>query len=160
MSPATSVDPRQFRDVAGTFPTGVTIVTAPGPSGLTTNAFTTVSLDPPLLLVCFDRTSRTLPAVRDSRRFAVNILRAGQEDLAAVFASKRVAREKFAEVTHNVDHGVPVLDGALAWFVCDLERLEPGGDHAIAIGSVTALHAEEGEPLLFYRGEYRELLPG
>jgi flavin reductase (DIM6/NTAB) family NADH-FMN oxidoreductase RutF len=156
-------DQRAFRDTVGTFPTGVTVVTAQGadgPAGLTTNAFSSLSLDPPLILVCFDNGSRTLPVVRDAGRFAVNILRAGQEELAAVFASKRLPTEKFAAATHNVDHGVPVLDDALAWMVCDLRELIPGGDHTIGIGHVTALSASEGEPLLFWRGEYRALLPG
>src|SRR3712207_1754501 len=95
---------RRFRDTLGAFPTGVTVVTAPGPAGLTTNAFSSLSLDPPLVLVCFDNGSRTLGAVRSSSRFAVNVLRAGQEELASVFASKRVAEEKFAEVTHTEAH--------------------------------------------------------
>lgn len=127
---------------------------ADGPAGLTTNAVTSLSLDPLLLLVCFDNGSRTLTAVREARRFAVNVLAAGQEDLAAVFASKRVAREKFESVTHTVAHGVPVLDDALAWMACDLAELLPGGDHTIGIGSVTHGAAGEGEPLLFYRGGY------
>jgi flavin reductase (DIM6/NTAB) family NADH-FMN oxidoreductase RutF len=143
--------------VIGRFATGVAIVTcqdADGPAGLTTNAVTSLSLDPLLLLVCFDNSSRTLAAVRSARRFAVNVLRAGQEDLAAVFASKRVAREKFEAVTHTVAHGVPVLDDALAWVACDLVELLPGGDHTIGIGSVNGGDAAEGEPLVFYRGGY------
>jgi flavin reductase (DIM6/NTAB) family NADH-FMN oxidoreductase RutF len=143
--------------VIGRFATGVAIVTcqdADGPAGLTTNAVTSLSLDPLLLLVCFDNSSRTLAAVRSARRFAVNVLRAGQEDLAAVFASKRVAREKFEAVTHTVAHGVPVLDDALAWVACDLVELLPGGDHTIGIGSVVGGGAAEGEPLVFYGGGY------
>jgi 3-hydroxy-9,10-secoandrosta-1,3,5(10)-triene-9,17-dione monooxygenase reductase component len=155
------VDERSFRDTLGRFPTGVTVVTASGargPAGLTTNAFTSLSLDPPLVLVCFERGSRTLPVVRETRRFAVNVLRAGQEELARVFASKRVPAEKFASVTHTVDHGVPVLDGAVAWLVCDLEALHPGGDHEIGIGAVTAMgHDPSGEPLVFVDGGYRDL---
>ncbi|MDX6657419.1 MAG: 3-hydroxy-9,10-secoandrosta,3,5(10)-triene-9,17-dione monooxygenase reductase component [Solirubrobacteraceae bacterium] len=130
-----------------------------GPTGLTTNAVTSLSLDPLLLLVCFDNGSRTLPAVREARRFAVNVLRAGQQDLAAVFASKRVAREKFEAVTHTVAHGVPVLDDALAWVACDLTDLLPGGDHTIGIGAVTHGGGAEGEPLVFYRGRYAALQP-
>jgi 3-hydroxy-9,10-secoandrosta-1,3,5(10)-triene-9,17-dione monooxygenase reductase component len=151
------IDGRRFRDVLGAFPTGVTVVTAPGPAGLTTNAFSSVSLDPPLVLVCFDGASRTLAAVRASGRYAVNVLRTGQEDLAVVFASKRVAAEKFAAVTHTVDHGVPLLDGALAWLVCDVVELVEAGDHTIGIGRVTALDAFEGEPLVFFRGGYRAI---
>jgi flavin reductase (DIM6/NTAB) family NADH-FMN oxidoreductase RutF len=135
----------------------VTCQEADGPTGLTTNAVTSLSLDPLLLLVCFDNGSRTLTAVREARRFAVNVLRAGQEDLAAVFASKRVAREKFEAVTHTVAHGVPVLDDALAWIACDLTELLPGGDHTIGIGAVTHGATGEGEPLVFYRGSYAAL---
>jgi flavin reductase (DIM6/NTAB) family NADH-FMN oxidoreductase RutF len=138
----------------------VAIVTCPsdeGPAGLTTNAVTSLSLDPLLLLVCFDNSSRTLALVRESRRFAVNVLHAGQEDLAAMFASKRLPAEKFEAVTHTVAHGVPVLDDALAWVACDLVELLPGGDHTIGIGSVVAGAAGEGEPLVFFRGAYAHL---
>ncbi len=155
------IDGRTFRDTVGTFATGVTVVTATGPdgpAGLTTNAFTSLSLDPQLVLVCFENSSRTLPVVRASGRFAVNVLRAGQEDVAAIFASKRVASEKFAEVTHAEAHGLPVLDGALAWLACDLRELVEGGDHTIGVGAVTALHADPaGEPLVFFRGGYAGL---
>ena len=151
--------PRRFRDAIGSFPTGVAVVTASGadgPAGLTTNAVASLSLEPVLLLVCFDNDSRTLPVVREAQRFAVNLLRSGQEDVAKVFASKRVAREKFAAATHTEAHGVPVLDGALAWFVCELRELITGGDHTIGIGAVTDLaHDPEGEPLVFFRGAYR-----
>lgn len=118
---------------------------------------TSLSLEPLLLLVCFDNGSRTLPVVRESRRFAVNVLRAGQEDLAASFASKRMPAEKFEAVTHTVAHGVPVLDDALAWVACDLVELLPGGDHTIGIGSVIDGAAGEGEPLVFFRGGYAGL---
>ena len=153
-----AVDPQRYRDVAGRFATGVAIVTAAGsrgPAGMTTNAVTSLSLEPLLLLVCFDNTSRTLPVVREARRFAVNVLRQGQEDLARVFASKRVAAEKFRAVTHTVDHGVPVLDGALAWLACDLVDLHPGGDHTIGVGAVTQLEAgPDAPPLVWFRGAY------
>jgi flavin reductase (DIM6/NTAB) family NADH-FMN oxidoreductase RutF len=152
-----AVDPAAYRAAIGRFATGVCVVTTPGPAGLTTNAVTSVSLDPLLLAVCFDATSRTLEAVRASRRFAVNVLRAGQDELAAVFASKRVHREKFEAVTHSVEHGLPVLDDALAWLACRVERLVPAGDHEIALGAVEAAQAEDGEPLVFFAGGYRSL---
>jgi 3-hydroxy-9,10-secoandrosta-1,3,5(10)-triene-9,17-dione monooxygenase reductase component len=155
---STTTDALRYRQVIGHFTTGVAIVTCSGrdgPAGLTTNAITSVSLEPLLLLVCFDNGSRTLPAVRDARRFAVNVLRAGQDDLARVFSSKRVAREKFEAVTHTEAHGVPVLDGALAWLACDLVDLHPAGDHTIGIGAVTHMHADpDGEPLVWFRGAY------
>src|SRR4051794_34292476 len=146
----------------GRFAPGVCIVTAfseHGPAGLTTNAVPSLSLDPPLVLVCFDNASRTLPVVREAGRFALNVLSAGQEELAATFASKDLLpAEKFAAVTHSVDHGVPVLDDALAWLACDLQALHPGGDHTIGVGAVTQLdHDPEGAPLVFFRGAYRAL---
>jgi flavin reductase (DIM6/NTAB) family NADH-FMN oxidoreductase RutF len=152
----------RFRETIGHFATGVCVVTAMGPhgpAGLTTNAVTSLSLEPALLLVCFDNESRTLPVVREARRFAVNVLRAGQEELAATFASKALPEEKFAAVTHTVDHGVPVLDDALAWLACDLLSLHPGGDHTIGLGAVTQMEHDdaEPEPLVFYRGGYRGL---
>ena len=155
---STATDTLRYRQVIGNFATGVAIVTCngpDGPTGLTTNAVTSVSLEPLLLLVCFDNASRTLPAVREARRFCVNVLRAGQEELARVFASKRVAREKFEAATHIDAHGVPVLDGALAWLACDLTDLYPAGDHTIGIGEITHMDADPaGEPLIWFRGEY------
>ena len=155
----TPPDPvRVFRDTIGRFATGVAVVTATGPggpAGLTTNAVTSLSLDPLLLLVCFEARSRTLEVVRSSRRFAVNVLRAGDEELAAVFASKRVGPQKFAAVAHAEAHGVPVLDSALAWIACELLELRPGGDHEIGIGAVLATgSSDDGDPLVFYRGRY------
>ncbi len=149
---------RSYRDTIGHFATGVTVVTASGPdgpAGMTTNAVTSLSLDPLLLLVCFDHGARTLEVVRASRRFAVNVLRAEDRELATVFASKRVGREKFASVTHTETHGVPVLDTALAWIACELRELLPGGDHAIGIGEVIGMgHAADGDPLVYFRGRY------
>jgi flavin reductase (DIM6/NTAB) family NADH-FMN oxidoreductase RutF len=158
-----ALDADRYRQVIGHFASGVAIVTCAGPdgpAGLTTSAVTSVSLDPLLLLVCFDNGSRTLRAVRGARRFAVNVLRSGQEDLALVFASKRVAREKFEAVTHTVAHGVPVLDGALAWLACDLTELIAAGDHTIGIGAVTHMDAAaEGAPLIYYQGRYGGVEP-
>jgi 3-hydroxy-9,10-secoandrosta-1,3,5(10)-triene-9,17-dione monooxygenase reductase component len=151
----------RYREVIGRFTTGVCVVTSEGPdgpAGLTTNAVTSVSLVPLLLLVCFDDTSRTLPAVQASGRFAVNVLREGHDELARVFASKRIGREKFESVTHTVAHGVPVLDGALAWLACDLRELIPAGDHTIGIGAVTQMDAAaDGRPLVWYAGGYTAL---
>jgi len=150
--------PRDFRTTMAHFATGVAVVTAAGPdgpAGMTTNTVSSLSLDPVLLLVCSDKASRTLPVVRESGRFAVNVLRAGQEELARVFASKRVAAEKFAAATHRVAHGVPLLDDPLAWIACDLDELLPRGDHTVGIGRVTEHdHDPDGRPLVFFRGIY------
>jgi flavin reductase (DIM6/NTAB) family NADH-FMN oxidoreductase RutF len=148
-----------FRAVMGHFATGVTVVTASGPDGpvgMTANAVSSLSLEPLLLLVCFDNEARTLRVVRDTERFGVNVLAAGQEPLARLFASKTPEAEKFAGVQHTVHEGVPVIEGTLAWVGCTLERLVPGGDHTIGIGAVTAAEfAGEADPLLWYRGGYR-----
>jgi len=161
---------RAYRDTIGRFATGVTIVTAAGPhgpAGMTTNAVTSVSLEPLLLLVCFDHTSRTLDVVRESGRFAVNVLGVGDEELAAVFASKAVALEKFEALTGELPgvgwsegHGVPVLQSALAWIVCDMRELRDAGDHTLGIGEVVGMSAgTERDPLVWYRGRYTTITP-
>jgi 3-hydroxy-9,10-secoandrosta-1,3,5(10)-triene-9,17-dione monooxygenase reductase component len=124
---------------------------------MTANAVASLSLDPLLVLVCFSREARTLPLVRDTGRFAVSVLAAGQEEIAARFASKIPEAKKLDGLRHHDVEGIPVLDDVLAWVVCDLRELVPGGDHVIAIGEVTALHYGGGQPLVWYRGAYREL---
>ncbi len=151
------MDPRQFREVMGRFATGVTVVTATGPEGpvgMTANAITSLSLDPLLLLVCFDQGARTLRVVRETGTFGVNVLAEGQEDLAGLFASKTPEAEKFAGVAHDLHDGVPVLRAAHAWIGCRLEELLPGGDHVIGIGAVTAAETGAGEPLVWHGGRY------
>jgi 3-hydroxy-9,10-secoandrosta-1,3,5(10)-triene-9,17-dione monooxygenase reductase component len=153
-----TVAPERFRAVMGHFVTGVTVVTAQspnGPVGMTANAVCSLSLDPLLLLVCFDNAARTLPVVAEGERFGVNVLAKGQEELARLFASKTPEHEKFAEVPHTVHDGVPVIEGVLAWVGCTLQELIPGGDHTIGIGAVTAAEKGRGEPLIWYRGTYR-----
>lgn len=157
---AHQLDPARYRAVFGHFATGVAVITAAGPSGtggMTANAVCSVSLDPLLALVCFEQTARTLPLVRDTGRFAVNVLRAGTEDVARVFASKVPEGEKLRDVPHRIEDGLPILDAALAWIACDVRQLVPAGDHEIAIGAVTAMDLADGEPLLWYRGAYRAL---
>jgi flavin reductase (DIM6/NTAB) family NADH-FMN oxidoreductase RutF len=156
------LDPERYRTVFGHFATGVAVITCAGPSGsggMTANAVCSLSLDPLLVLICFENRARTLPLVRDTGRFAVNVLRAGSEDIARVFASKVPEADKLAGAPHRIEHGAPLLDDALAWIVCDLERLIPAGDHEIAIGAVAAMGVGEGEPLIWYRGAYRQLPP-
>jgi flavin reductase (DIM6/NTAB) family NADH-FMN oxidoreductase RutF len=154
-----AVAPERFRDVMGHFATGVTVVTASdddGPVGMTANAVCSLSLEPLLALVCFDNGARTLRVVRQQQRFGVNVLAAGQEELARLFASKTPEREKFGGVQHTVHDGVPVIEGTLAWVGCTLRELIPAGDHTIGIGAVTAAEkAREGRPLIWYRGAYR-----
>jgi len=157
---------RAYRDTIGHFATGVTVVTSTGPhgpAGMTTNAVASVSLQPLLLLVCFDHSSRTLDVVRESGRFGVNLLSRDDEKLATVFASKALALEKFESITGELPgsgwseaHGVPVLASALAWLACQLRELRTVGDHAIGIGEVIGMATAPGvrEPLVYYRGAY------
>jgi flavin reductase (DIM6/NTAB) family NADH-FMN oxidoreductase RutF len=166
MIPEATVYPGSVRDAMAQWPTGIAVVTTADQDGwwwgCTADSFGPVSTRPPLISVCVDRQHRCRPAFTAADVFAVNVLRAGQEDLARVFASKRVAREKFDAVTHTVAHGVPVLDDALAWIACDLKSLTPAGDHTIGIGRVTHLSADDGaggsdDPLLFFRGGFGRL---
>jgi flavin reductase (DIM6/NTAB) family NADH-FMN oxidoreductase RutF len=155
--PAARVDPSAFRDVCGRFATGVCAVTsfgADGPSGMTANAVTSLSLEPPLMIVCFDRTARTLGAVEHSRRFGVHFLAHDQERIAALFASKLPEPEKFEAVEWSERSGVPAPPGCLAGLACELRDLIVGGDHLIGVGEVVDLWAAPGEPLLFFRGDY------
>jgi flavin reductase (DIM6/NTAB) family NADH-FMN oxidoreductase RutF len=151
------LDVAAYRTAMGHFATGVTVVTSTGPqgpAGLTTNAFSSLSLEPVLVLVCLDRTARTLAAVESSRRLAVNVLARDQEELAVNFAGKASHAEKFRGVGHREVDGVPVLDGVVAWLTGEVRELLPGGDHVIAIVEVTGLDAPGGEPLVFYAGRY------
>jgi 3-hydroxy-9,10-secoandrosta-1,3,5(10)-triene-9,17-dione monooxygenase reductase component len=157
---APTPDPERFRDVFGHFVTGVAVITSAGPmgtGGMTANALCSLSLDPLLALVCLENGARTLPIVREAGRFALNMLSTRQEELAGVFASKLPEVEKLEGVPHHIEHGVPLIEGAIAWAACELRELIPGGDHTIVIGEVTAMGLGEGEPLLWYRGQYRRL---
>ncbi|HWE11395.1 MAG TPA: flavin reductase family protein [Solirubrobacteraceae bacterium] len=152
--------PELFREVFGRFATGVAVITGAGSigaGGMTANALCSLSLDPLLALVCFENRARTLPIVRDAGRFGVNLLAADQEDIAGVFASKLPESEKLVAVEHRFEQGVPIIDGSLAWAACELHELMPGGDHTVAIGRVLDLGLGEGEPLLWYSGQYRTL---
>ena len=141
------------------WPTGVAVVTSHddgAPRGATTNAFTSLSLDPPLVVVCLDRRSNTLAAIRATRRLCVNALAAGQEELARRFATKAPGDEKLAGVPHELVDGIPVLDGSVLWLACLLERELEGGDHAILVARPLAAGGDETErPLVFHAGLYR-----
>ncbi len=152
---------RRFRDAIGHFATGVCVVTAfseNGPTGMTANAITSLSLDPLLMIVCFDRNARTRVAAEATGRVAVNVLAADPKALSHVFASKASEEEKFAGVDWSERAGVPVLEGSLAWFTGSLEDLRPGGDHEIGIVAVEEFGASGGEPLIYHRGAYSRLL--
>ena len=150
--------PELFREVFGRFATGVAVITSASPAGaggMTANALCSLSLEPLLALVCFENQARTLPIVRESGRFAINLLTAEQEPLAGLFASKLPEAEKLEGVDHRYEQGVPVIERALAWAVCRLRELLAGGDHTIAIGEIVAMGLGHGDPLLWYGGRYR-----
>ncbi|HWN22940.1 MAG TPA: flavin reductase family protein [Gaiellaceae bacterium] len=155
-----AIERDEFFAIMSAFPTGVAIVTtldADGhPRGLTTNAVCAVSADPPMLLVCVDRTSRTLEALRHARSFVVNFMSDGCADLCALFASK--ADDKFADVAWQPGlDGVPLLvEDALAIAECRTEQELEAGDHLILTGFVEAGRAPDPErvPILYYRRAY------
>jgi 3-hydroxy-9,10-secoandrosta-1,3,5(10)-triene-9,17-dione monooxygenase reductase component len=150
----------EFRQALARLPTGVTVVTAlgpEGPTGATANAVTSLSLNPPLMLAALDRGSRTLAALEGSRRFGINVLAAGQEELAHRFGTKEATAAKWDGVGWSEREGVPAIEGAVVWLACDLRDLHDGGDHVIATGNVIALDAPGGEPLVFHAGAYRGL---
>jgi len=158
--PAVARDQSHFRSLMRTFATGVTVVTTTsdaGPAGMTVNALASLSLDPVLVMVGFDLKSRTLTAVRRSRRFAVNVLASDQERISRIFASKRAEADKFAACPYAELSKVPILDGTLAWLRCDVVAVYPGGDHVIVVGNVREMGGDGGEPLLFYGGHYHTL---
>jgi flavin reductase (DIM6/NTAB) family NADH-FMN oxidoreductase RutF len=155
-------DPDRFRAAMGMLPTGVTVVAAggrEGPAGATANAVCSLSIEPMLMLACLDRGSRTLLAVQAANRFGINVLHAGQEEIARAFATKAPVADKWTGVPWSERDGVPAIDGALAFVACDLRDVIAGGDHVIVTGEVTALETgeEAGAPLVFHGGEYRPL---
>ena len=158
-----AVTAAQFRHAMGHFATGVTVITsvdADGqPVGTTANAVSSLSLDPPLLLVCFNRSSRTLAAIQAHGAFAVNVLAAPQQELSANFARRGLSADWDAVGHQPGPTGSPRLHGTLATLECTVEHRLPGGDHEIVIGRVR--DAQSGDagaaPLLFWRGQYASL---
>jgi flavin reductase (DIM6/NTAB) family NADH-FMN oxidoreductase RutF len=163
---AAAPDPRELRRTLGRFATGITVVTAgrEEPRGMTVNAFTSLSLDPPLVLVCVVCSATIHDLIRESGSFAVSVLGAHQEQVARLFADRtRVRGTEFDEIDSipGPSTGVPVLPGALAWLECRLAAVYDGGDHSIFIGEVLTLRRGETEDaLLFYQGGFHRLEPG
>ena len=155
-----TVDTELFRAVMGRFATGVTVVTTSKGAeryGITVNAFCSVSLDPPLVLICIDRTSQVHDIVIESGIFAVNFLAEDQEHLSNCFAghSEYRYREFCGATFHSGATGAPLLDGTLGYVDCRIADVYPAGDHSIIVGSVEALGTSvEDDPLLYYRSRY------
>ncbi|WP_232523713.1 MULTISPECIES: flavin reductase family protein [Nocardioides] len=152
---------RLFRDVLGRFASGVTVVAGVSngePVGMTCQSFSSVSLDPPLVLFIPAKSSRAWPLIQRSGRFCVNFLAADQADLSNIMASR--GTDKFADVkwTPAPETGSPMLEGALAHLDCAIHAVHEAGDHYVVIGRVLDLVADadsDADPLLFYRGQYR-----
>ena len=151
-------DRRDLRRALGQFATGVTVVTTRAEDGrrigVTANSFASLSLDPPLVLWCLDKAATSLPAFGACTHFAVNVLSAGQHHLSRQFSTP--AEDKFAGVpVSEGPAGMPLLDGAIAHFLCRTVRQVDGGDHVIVIGEVERYDTFAGEPLVFHSGFYR-----
>lgn len=163
---AHDVDPNQYRDVLGRFVTGVTVVTsaldgAQGiqPWGTTVNAFTSVSLEPPLVLICVGRGRSIHPVIEQAGRFVVNILAEESQGLSDCFAGapSTLPRSAFCGAAYALsERGLPILDAAVAHLECTLEKTLDAGDHTIYLGRVVGLGLSEVHPLplLYYRGRY------
>jgi flavin reductase (DIM6/NTAB) family NADH-FMN oxidoreductase RutF len=153
---------KEFRATVAAFATGVTVVTTRGDEhayGMTANAFTSVSLDPPLVLVCVMSQSEGSTHIEQNRCFAVNVLHADQEPISRYFASRDRprGRDAFREVAHRTAaSGSPILDGAIAYLDCRLNGAHDAGDHQIFIGEVLELGLDpDGTPLVFHGGRYK-----
>lgn len=157
------VDPSEFRRILGHWTSGVAVVATVthdgAPRALTASAVASVSLEPPLVLACVERSADTHDAIRHARVFSINVLPQSGERLARRFAGDETA-EKFTGIAYRSEvTGSPILEDALAWVDCTLYDVYDGGDHGIFVGTVVAGFAREGEPLVYYRSGYHRLLP-
>jgi flavin reductase (DIM6/NTAB) family NADH-FMN oxidoreductase RutF len=159
-----TLNPSDFRKAMGCFATGVTIITLDLDGevhGMTANAFTSVSIDPLLVLVCVDHSTRTHAHMHAKKRFGINVLCEDQRAISEYYA--RPARtHEHAEAEagarfERTSHGTPMLEGALAYLECRLHSSEEAGDHTIFIAEVEDVVVREGDPLLFFRGKYRKV---
>lgn len=160
VSAQTPINTRTLRDAFGCFATGVTIVTGcdgdGNKIGLTANSFTSLSLDPAMLLFCPAKTASALPALRATKRFVVNVLHLDGEAVANRFAQRNV--DRFADATWEDWDGLPVYSDAIANFACTLHAEYDGGDHVIMVGAIDRLRFEhERDPLLYLQGRYRQV---
>lgn len=156
------IDPELFRSVLSSFASGVAVVTAMDdgvPVGLTAQSFTSLSLDPPLVMFCPKITSTSWPRIENAQHFAANILAEGQDALGIGFA--RSGGDKFADVDWTPGpSGAPLLTGVLAHIDCRMEAVHPGGDHKIVVGRVLHLAADAAKkPLVYFRSAFESLAP-
>jgi flavin reductase (DIM6/NTAB) family NADH-FMN oxidoreductase RutF len=153
----------EFRKALGCFATGVTVITVDREGeihGMTANAFTSVSLDPMLVLVCVDHRARTHAHLHEKKRFGINVLSESQRSISEYYARSTETHQHAEGAGASFDrtqHGTPVLHGALAYLECRLQTAHDAGDHTIFIAAVEDVVVREGKPLLFFRGKYQEL---
>ena len=157
----TGSDPRTLRDALGCFATGVTVVTCfdarQRPFGLTANSFTSVSLDPPLLLVCVHKLAASAAALTGAGHFAVNVLQTGQQPDSIRFSTRDEDRFGNSDWSPG-EYGAPVLGNSLSVFECERYAVHDGGDHHLLVGKVLKASFEPTlDPLLYFRGRYRRL---
>jgi 4-nitrophenol 2-monooxygenase / 4-nitrocatechol 4-monooxygenase, reductase component len=153
------VDDAQFKLAMSHFASGVTVVTTEQegtPYGMTVAAFSSLSLHPPLVLICIEKSVRTHEAIAAAGKFGVSILSQSQADVSNRFASR--GEDKFSGIaTHRGASGVPLIDGAITTLECTLRDQLPGGDHSVFVGEVVAIETADGAPLVYYRSGYREI---
>jgi flavin reductase len=160
--PVETPSPVVLRDVMSSFATGITVLTAGGEHchGMTANAFSSVSLEPPMVLVCIARTAQMHEAILRTRTFGVNVLSAEQEDVARHFASRGrpagLAQFEGFDWFHGENSGAPLLTESLAWLECELAEVYQGGDHSIFLGTVLEASRNTGDALLFFEGGFQE----
>lgn len=159
-----NLNPADFRKAMGAFATGVTIITVDlngEVHGMTANAFTSVSLDPMLVLVCVDHSTRTHAHLHSKKRFGINVLGEEHRAISEYYARPERTHERAeAEAGARFDrtgHGTPILHGSLAYLECRLHSSEEAGDHTIFIAEVEDVVVRDGDPLLFFRGKYRKV---
>ena len=154
-----AIDEAGFRKAMSCFASGVTVVTTEldgAPHGITVSAFSSLSLQPPLVLVCIEKSTRIHDVIGKAERFAVNILEQGQEEISNRFASR--SEDRFAGIPlRRGKLGLPLLEQAMALIECRLHASLPGGDHTIFVGEVVAADIRPSDPLIYYRSEYRSL---
>jgi flavin reductase (DIM6/NTAB) family NADH-FMN oxidoreductase RutF len=162
--PTPSLSSSEFRKALGHFTTGVTVVTVerePGKiHGMTANSFTSVSLDPMLILVCVDHRAKMLPLLEKKKHFGVSVLKAGQEAISEYFANREhssEAEQRLGIHFRTTPAGAPIIDGTLLQMGCRVVSSHVAGDHTIFIGEVHDAEMYEGEPLLYFRGGYRKI---
>jgi len=159
-----SVSQAEFRKALSSFATGITVITLDSDGevhGMTANAFTSVSLDPMLVLVCVDQKARTHAHLHAKKRFGVNVLAEGQRKISEYYARPARTHERAGEEAgaefERTHHGTPVLRGALAYLECRLHTVQDAGDHTIFIAEVEEVVVREGDPLLFFSSQYRKI---